>query len=119
MILRRSIEAIVNESSPSDLKVRLFAFCCIGFVAGVGLALFTTWDACCGASNNFGGDTGGYGGGVVITFAVDWFIAITLFALAFAQAGKRRRLQFVMAAILSELPLIAKWAFDTYGRPLF
>src|SRR5207249_11249343 len=82
LILRRSIEAIVNESSPSDLKVRLFAFCCIGFVAGVGLALFTTWDACCGASNNFGGDTGGYGGGVVITFAVDWFIAITLFALA-------------------------------------
>jgi hypothetical protein len=113
------MEAPVNESSPSNPKVLLFAFCCIGFVAGVGLALFTTWDACCGPSNNFGGDSGVPGEGVVITFAVDWFIAITLFALTFVQAGKLRRLQFGMAAILSVLPFIAKWAFDTYGRPLF
>src|SRR2546423_15019584 len=84
LILRRSIEAIVNESSPSDLKARLFAFCCIGFVAGVGLALFTTWDACCGASNNFGGDTGDYGGGGGITLPPRWVIAHTPFALAFA-----------------------------------
>jgi hypothetical protein len=109
----------VNESSRSGLKVLLFAFCCVGFMAGTAVALFTTWYACCGPSTNFGGETGSYGLEVLITFAVDWFFAIALFALAFVQAGKLRRLQFGMAAILSVLPLIAKWAYDTYGRPLF